>query len=648
MLNIFKNPYIFIVFLHDLMVIAGSFLLALSLRFEVFDPSSLPVKNLQVIFPLCLLVQAICLHFSGLYKGVWKFSSVPDLSRVIKGCTLAVPCSLVSIFLYSRLETIPRSIFFIDWILLIMGLGGSRFCYRLWKDNTPPKWPFFKRPSPDQMSNILVVGARNHGIQLIKEITSNPETALKVVGLIDDNPLLKGRTIMGIKVLGNREDIGKLVNKYQIQQVFITTPSNSGKQIREIIQQCKKSRVLFKMLPPLSKTFNNKVGISLLQNVKLEDLLRRGPAQLDIGSIEKMIEGKTIMVTGAGGSIGTELCRQIALFKPKRLICFEISEFFLYQLELKLRESSPHLDFVPLIGDIRNHSRVAMAFDRYRPEVVLHTAAYKHVPMMEMNPMEAIDTNVKGTLIVAEQAKNYNAKKFVMVSTDKAVNPSSIMGHSKRVAEMICQHMGALTEKTDYIIVRFGNVMGSNGSIIPLFKSQIENRSDVTVTHPEMERYFMSISEASKLVLQASSMGKGGDVLVLNMGLPIKIVDLAKEMITLAGLELGKDIEIKFIGPRRGEKLCEELFSNEESLAQTAHKKILGAKMQKLPPHFEKFLSELTQLNADTERPIIIEKLKRLVGTSSLKRSEPFSKTPSRDISKNEENIQTFSNNSHL
>ena len=633
MLKILKNPYIFIVFLHDFMVMAASFLLALSFRYEMFNPLALPVKDLEVILPLSLLIQATCFYFSGPYRGIWKFSSIPDLSKVIKGSTLAVPCSLLGIFLYNRLEDIPRSIFFIDWILLIIGLGGSRFCYRLWKDCTPLKWPSLKKDSWEQMTNILIVGTGSHGIQLIKEIASNPKTALRVAGFIDDNPLLKGRTIMGVKVLGNRADMGKLVKKHQIQQVFIAISSNFGKQIRDIVQQCEKSRVLFKILPPLTEILGGKVDISLLQNVKLENLLRRGEAQLDIDSIKKMIRGKTIMVTGGGGSIGSELCRQIALFEPKQLICFEISEFFLYQLELKLGESCPHLDFVPLVGDIRNRSRVKMAFELYRPEVVLHTAAYKHVPMMEMNPMEAIHTNTIGTLIVAEQAKNYGTKKFVMVSTDKAVNPSNIMGHSKKIAEMICQHMGELTEKTDYITVRFGNVMGSNGSIIPLFKRQIENRSDVTVTHPDMERYFMSISEASELVLQASTMGKGKEILILDMGLPIKIVDLAKEMIILAGLELGKDIQIKFTGPRPGEKLYEELFSNEEDLFQTAHEKIRGAKMQKLPPDFKQLLSELTQLSTCTKKTIILQKLKNFVQPSSSQKSEYFQRTPPKGIS---------------
>ena len=613
MLQILKNPYILRAFLYDLMVVSVAFLLSLALRFEIFDPLALPVESLQMVFFISIAVQAVCLYHSGLYQGVWKFSSIPDLTRVIKGSTLAVVCSVIVLFLYNRLETIPRATFFINWVLLIIGLGGGRFGYRLWKDEIQRKGYFFDKLHHKQITNTLIIGAGNAGVQLVKDIKSNPEVDFHIVGLIDDNPLYQGRTIMGVKVLGGREDIGTWVKKYRVEKVFIAVPSCTGKQLREIIDECEKCQVAFKTLPHFSEMLNDKVKTSLLRDVKFEDLLRRGPVKLDTHSIEQMIVGKTIMVTGAGGSIGSELCRKIARFRPKRLICFELSEFFLYELELELKEAFDQLDFVPVIGDVRSRSKVASVFQQYRPEVILHAAAYKHVPMMELNPMEAVITNILGTLTVAEQAKNYCAEKFVMVSTDKAVNPTSIMGCSKKIAEMVCQYIGNQAEKTQYITVRFGNVIGSNGSIIPLFKRQIEKRQDMTVTHPDIERYFMSISEASELILQAATMGKENQIFVLNMGEPIKIVELAKEMIVLAGLEQGRDINIKFIGLRPGEKLYEELFTQKENLGETPHEKVYVAKVQNLPWGFAELLSELTSLNIDSGKIAVVRNFRKLV-----------------------------------
>ena len=615
MFQTLRNPYILIAFFYDMAIATMAFLFALALRLDtlnLFDPPV--IEDMQVVLPLCVIIQALCFFCSNLYRGVWKFSSMPDLSRVIRGSTLAVTCSLVAIFLYNRLESVPRSLFILDWILLIVGLGGGRFCYRLWKDKVKERRYFFPKTRGSSKTNILVVGAGDAGAQLLKEIKSNPQMGLYVVGLIDDAPLQKGRTVMGIKILGNSQDIEVLAKKYNVEKVLIAIPSATGEQIKNIVHQCKKCQMTFKMLPHLSEMLDDKVDISQLRNVKFEDLMRREPVELDTPSIGDMLTGKTIMVTGAGGSIGSELCRKIARFRPKRLICFELSELFLYQLEREFKEMSIEFDLIPIIGDVRSRSKVVSVLKQYRPQIVLHAAAYKHVPMMEMNPMEAVMTNISGTLIMAEQSKYYGVEKFVMVSTDKAVNPISIMGHTKRVAEMVCQYMGGKTQTTQYMTVRFGNVIGSNGSVLPLFKGQIENGQDLTVTHPDMERYFMSISEACELILQTATMGKGNEIFVLNMGKSIKIVDLAKEMITLSGLELGKDIDIKFIGLRPGEKFCEELFTDEENLEKTSHEKISVAKMQNLPFKFAEILSELINLDINSGKEAT---LKQLVGLTS-------------------------------
>ena len=610
MLKFFQNPRHFSAFLYDTTASAICFLLTLSLRLETLNLfSHPPIKDFYTVFLLCTATQGCCFMISNLYRGIWRFSSIPDLMKVIGGSTLAVVSSLVVIFLYNRLEDIPRSFFFINWILLILTLGGGRFYYRIWTDYLTSRVKLRLTSN----TRVLIVGTGDASNHLIKEIHSQPHMRMDIIGLIDNHPHSIGRSIMGVNILGNIKDINSLCAQYKIKNVFIALPFGTRKEIKEIINQCKKTDATFKILPQLSDMLHNEARISHLRKVNFQDLLGREPIELDIKTIREMILGKTLMVTGAGGSIGRELCCEIARYNPKKIICFEISEFFLYELEHKLRQICPQLEIIPIIGDVRNRSKISSILERYKPDIVLHTAAYKHVPMMEINPMEAVNTNVKGTLIVAEEANRYGIKKFVMVSTDKAVNPTSIMGSTKRVAEMICQHTGEMAKETQYMTVRFGNVIGSNGSILPLFKKQIENGEDLTVTHPDMERYFMSISEAAELILQTATMGKENDIFVLNMGKPIKILDLAKEMIELSNLELGRDINIKFTGLRPGEKLYEELFTEKESFEQTSHKKVYIAKRQDLPKHFKNYLMDLIDLDINTKRPIVLEKIKKLV-----------------------------------
>jgi len=612
MLTILRNPRVFIAFSHDMLWALFSFWVAFSLRYSVY-PWGLPTTALEQALPYSVIVffiNSIVFHFFGLYQGIWRFSSVEDLLRVLKGATTSALFTFIAIFFWNRLENVPRSIFLIQWLLLVMGLGGGRFFYRVWKDNRLHKM----HRSLAVSKRVLIVGAGTAGEYLAREIHRNPALNLDVIGFVDDDHLKKERTIHGHKVLGKPEDIPSLVPNYSIDEIYIALPSATGDQIKRIVEYCQKSSAKFKTLPRMNDILSGRIELSLLRNVELEDLLGREAVKLDTTSIGQMIAGKTILVTGAGGSIGSELCRQILRFNPKRLVLFELCELFLYELEMELKRLDLGVEIVAVIGDVRNRARVRSVFQAEKPDLVLHAAAYKHVPMMEAHPGEAIHTNVFGTRIVAEEAVAASISKFVMISTDKAVNPTNVMGTTKRVAEMVCQNLNRQSQgRTQFITVRFGNVLGSNGSVIPLFKKQIERGGPITITHPEITRYFMSIPEASQLVLQAGAMGKGGEIFVLDMGESVKIVDLVKEMVKLSGLTLGEDIQIEFTGLRPGEKLYEELFEESEELVPTEHKKVRVARGRGLPEHFEEMISIMCEGPLLENKIAYMEQLQKLV-----------------------------------
>ena len=610
MLNIFRNSRVFVAFSHDVFWAFASFWLSICLRYGILWPWNSPISDWLVLTSIFVFCQIICFQIFGLYIGIWRFSSSEDLMRVIKSSTFGVLLSILTFFLWNRMQNVPRSIFIINWLLMIMGLGGGRFLYRFWKDKrTLTK---FINESKKTRKNVLIVGAGYSGERIFREIRSNYQLLRVVVGFLDDNPKRHGRSIHDIKVIGGTEKMQSVVSDFEINEVLIAIPSATSEELKRIVDFCKKSKVRYKTLPALSDIFSRKVEFSLFRNVELEDLLGREVVKLDTSSIGSMIEDKIVMVSGAGGSIGSELCKQIARFGPRRLILFEICEFFLYQLEMNLKEQFLELEIIPIIGDIRNRRRVSWAMETFNPQIVLHAAAYKHVPMMELNPMEAINTNIFGTQIIADESGKHGVEKFVLISTDKAINPTNIMGTSKRVAEMVCQKLQEKF-KTSYIIVRFGNVLGSNGSVIPLFKKQIERGGPLTITHSEITRYFMSILEASQLVLQAATMGDGGEIFVLEMGKPIKIINLAREMIDLAGLTENEDINIEFTGLRPGEKLFEELFSSKEKLINTSHEKVSVAKSISLLENFDKYLDDLMRLEYGTSAQTVIEKLRNIV-----------------------------------
>jgi FlaA1/EpsC-like NDP-sugar epimerase len=495
---------------------------------------------------------------------------------------------MVLFFLAFRLEEYPRSIFVIDWFVILVLVGGSRFAYRLFREG----W-FNPGHGQDSAKNVLIVGAGRAGETILRELLGNHGLNYAPIGFVDDDRKKRNMTIHGYRVLGNTRDIPGLVERHDVEEVFLAIPTASGAAKRRIMLTCKSAGVKAKTLPGVGELLNGSVKVNLLREFQIEDLLGREPARLDAASIRAYLKGKTVMITGAGGSIGSELCRQVAQFSPKRLVLFERSEFNLYQVHMNLLELFPDVEIHPIIGDVLNKNRVEKTLQKFRPEVVFHAAAYKHVPLMELNAQEALRNNVLGTWTMASLSQAYGVGKFVMVSTDKAVRPTNIMGASKKIAELVCQGFGR-EGRTKFVTVRFGNVLNSVGSVIPLFKKQIAKGGPLTVTHPEIYRYFMTIPEAVQLIMQAGAMGKGGEIFILDMGEPVRIVELARDMITLSGLEPDKDIKIVFTGLRPGEKLHEELLTEGESIKSTLHEKIKVAEVEAVDWHF--FLNKIELL----------------------------------------------------
>ena len=612
--NNFRNPRIIFAFLYDAIIAGLSFWFALGLRFENLNFNTYSIAHLGKFFILSEVILLTSFLTNGLYQGVWRFSSTHDLMRVIKASLIGVIFSLVGCVLLNRLEGVPRSMFFIQFLLLVMGLGGGRFLYRFLKERTVMREML--GGEDEEIKKVLIVGAGRAGEKLLRDINSTPALKLKVMGFVDDDKYKKNAVIHNVKIFGDISMIPKVTEEFAVDKIFIAIPSASGEEVKNIVEFCKKTTAEIKILPKMDQILSAQVEISLLRNLKIEDLLGREQVKLDTEHLSAMIHDKIILVTGAGGSIGSELCFQIAKFQPRLIIMADYCELFMYELEMKFKEVFPEIAYFPKIVDVRNASKINELFNFYKPQIVFHAAAYKHVPMMEYNPIEAIETNVKGTKIVAEAALRYNCEKFIMISTDKAVNPTNVMGASKRIAEMVVSDISTVALKenlpTKFISVRFGNVLGSNGSVIPLFTKQIEERRDVTVTHPDIIRYFMSIPEACQLVLQAGSMGMGGEIFVLDMGEPVKIVDLAREMIRLAGLVIDRDIKITFSGLRPGEKLFEELFSDKENYELTHHGKIQKALYRTIDDSFLINLDRLLNLES-AEPDTVVYLIKDLV-----------------------------------
>lgn len=525
----------------------------------------------------------------NLYNSIWSFAGMNELALIVVACGLSTVLQAFGMQILAL--SVPRSFHVFYFFLLTMTTTITRFSYRALRviQNT---W----KKQNGHVYQTLVIGAGEAGSMIIQELKYSPHLNSRVVGAIDDNPSKKGKYIHGVKVLGNRDMIIPSVEKYKVDEIILAIPSASPKTTREILEICNQTSCKLKILPGMYQLITEEVSVSKLREVSIEDLLGRDPIKIDMESVRSYIENKTILVTGGGGSIGSELCRQVAKFKPKRLIIFDIYENNAYDIQQELKMNYPHLDLVVLIGSVRNTKRIESVIETFHPDVIYHAAAHKHVPLMEDSPNEAIKNNVFGTYKTARAADKFGVRRFVLISTDKAVNPTNIMGASKRICEMIIQTFNRYS-KTEYVAVRFGNVLGSNGSVIPLFKKQMAAGGPVTVTHPDIIRYFMTIPEAVSLVMQAGAYAKGGEIFVLDMGKPVKIADLAKNLIRLSGYTLGVDMEIKYTGLRPGEKLYEELLTQEEGLTKTDNDLIFIGK----PLVFDEvhFLSQLKILEQE-------------------------------------------------
>ncbi|MFI3236938.1 MAG: nucleoside-diphosphate sugar epimerase/dehydratase [Lachnospiraceae bacterium] len=611
----------------DVMLIVVSSFFSLYLRYE-FSISSIDkiyVDRWLYGLPVYIILTLVVFWACKLYKSVWRYASATELVNI--GCATIISAAGVTIYCLTTGNLMPRSFYFLNWFFLFWGACAIRFSYRILRMVQERRLAF---RGGNVEKRILIVGAGAAGNSILKEIQSSLYVKVKVCCIIDDQPGCHGKMLRGVPIVGDRYKILESVEEYQVDEIIIAIPTASRKEVKGILDICAETSCKLRMLPGMYQLINGEVSIAKLKEVQIEDLLGRDPIEVDTAQILNEIRGKRILVTGGGGSIGSELCRQIAAHEPEMLLVLDIYENNLYEIQQELLRSEVKVNLVALIASVRNTKRMEAIFEKYKPEIVFHAAAHKHVPLMEESPHEAIKNNVFGTYKTAQAAGRQGTSKFILISTDKAVNPTNVMGASKRLCEMVIQHMNRNYSKTDYVAVRFGNVLGSNGSVIPLFKKQIEQGGPVTVTHPDIIRYFMTIPEAVSLVLQASYYAKGGEVFVLDMGEPVKILDLATNLIRLSGYRVGEDIEIKFTGLRPGEKMFEELLLAEEGLQKTANKKIyIGNEIEFEDAVFEKYLRELRDIvdQEDTEYDIR-EKIHQAVPTY----------VPSKEESKENEN----------
>ena len=551
-------------FLHDLLWVPVVVLLAFWFRFNLHGMPNNYVQAFVHFTLLAMPVYAAFFWLFGLYRGIWRYASLPDLVRIVKAVSLGFLVVTLAAVVLVKLEEVPRTVLFLSPLLLAVSLVGSRLAYRLLKDR---HFQLRRRVG----KRTLVVGAGQAGDLLLRDLLTRQE--YQPVALVDDDGKKQGKELHGVRVYGQLSDIHELTEALQVELVLFAIPSAHKGIVQHLIAECAAAGVEFKTLPSIHEENGDAVGVAKLRPLTLDDLLGRDPVQLDQQAIAAYLRLKTVLVTGSGGSIGSELCRQVAAVGPKRLILFDHGEFNLYAIDHELRVKFPRLEIITVLGDVKNRERVDWVFRKFRPDVIFHAAAYKHVPMVEINPAEGVCNNVIGTKLVAEAADHYGSECFVMVSTDKAVNPANVMGCTKRIAEIFCQNLAGRS-KTRFITTRFGNVLGSAGSVVPLFEKQIRKGGPVTVTHRDITRFFMTIPEAVSLILQAGSMGEGGEIFVLDMGEPMLIRELAEQMIRLSGLVPGKDIEIIYTGLRPGEKLYEELFHTSENLRGTSHSKL--------------------------------------------------------------------------
>ena len=604
------NRIIALILLDIMSIVVASFA-ALYVRFD-FSFAGIPAEYLmkfERIIPFNILLTLLFFALWKLYKSVWRYASATELLNIVFATTCAAIAQIILCNVMN--QKMPRSYYMIYWFLLFGMCCVIRFSYRILRLINSKR---IDRADKENRNNVLLIGAGAAGNAILKEIESSSYLNLNVKCIIDDNPGCHGKFLRGVPIVGGRDKIIDAVGQYAVDEIIFAIPSANTQTRKEILDICKESGCKLRTLPGIYQLINGDVSVSKLKEVEIEDLLGRDPIEINTEEVLNYVSGKVILVTGGGGSIGSELCRQIAGHHPKQLVIVDIYENNAYDIQQELIRKHPELNLQVLIASVRNTARINDIFATYRPNIVFHAAAHKHVPLMEVSPNEAIKNNVMGTYKTAKAADKYGAEKFVLISTDKAVNPTNVMGASKRICEMVIQMMNQKSE-TNFVAVRFGNVLGSNGSVIPLFKKQIAEGGPVTVTDPRIIRYFMTIPEAVSLVLQAGAYARGGEIFVLDMGKPVKILDLATNLIKLSGYKVGEDIEIKFTGLRPGEKMYEELLMDEEGLKKTANKMIfIGKPIDFDTEVFEKQLEELF-LHAKQEDKDIRKEIKDIVPT---------------------------------
>ena len=597
--------------IYDIISVIVASYVAILIRYE-FRIGTIPDHFLDPVttfLPLNILITLAVFYFFKLYDSLWAYAGEREMQNLVMACVLSGVINAIGLqFFKSEDQPVPQSYYFLYTFLLITFIFISRFSYRFLRGQK------HRAENKHNSKAVMIIGAGEAANIIIKEIITSNYSTMSIKCIIDDDTEKWGKYIQGIRVVGGRERIVECADLYDIDEIIVAMPSISRQELRKILDICKNTDCKLRSLPGMYQLVNGEVNVSRLRDVEVEDLLGRDPIAVDLDSIAGYVSGKTVMVTGGGGSIGSELCRQIAQHSPKRLIIVDIYENNAYDIQQELKTKCPDLDLVVLIASVRNTLRINTIFEQYKPDIVYHAAAHKHVPLMEDSPGEAIKNNVFGTWKTAMAAAMNGTKKFVLISTDKAVNPTNVMGASKRICEMIVQTFNKHYD-TEFVAVRFGNVLGSNGSVIPLFKKQIMAGGPVTVTDPNIIRYFMTISEAVSLVLQAGAFAKGGEIFVLDMGEPVRILDLAENLIKLSGFKVGEDIKIEFTGLRPGEKLYEEMLMDEEGLQDTANKMIHIGKPIELDEM--KFFAELERLHkaARAESPDIKSLVREIVTT---------------------------------
>lgn len=615
---ILKYRKIFIILNHGVLFVLA-YVLSFVLRFDLSVPETYE-QILITSLPFIILLKILIFEFFSLYQGWWRYVSVSDLTQIIKASVISALAVMAIGYLFFRDPGYPRSIPMIDFILTVGLVGGARFIVRAVREGR--LYNFLHQEKDTH--RVLIIGAGDAGETLAREILKHPEMKYRVVGFLDDSPFKTSIRIHGYKVLGKIKDVVAVSESYAADEIIIAIPTATGDQMKYIVSLCEETGRKIKTIPGLDRLIDGRISVSQIREVQIEDLLGRDPVELDKDAIGLYLNGKKVLVTGAAGSIGSEICRQVLAFGPHELILVDQWENGVFEMERELLRLTTRADIRFFVGDVGDKRRMSAIFGLTQPNVVFHAAAYKHVPVMEENPGEAVKNNVGGTRVLADICEETGVNRFVMVSTDKAVNPTSVMGATKRIAERYVQHL-SIDGKTKFITVRFGNVLGSAGSVIPIFKEQIAKGGPVTVTHPEMVRYFMTIPEASQLVLQAGSMGRGGEIFVLDMGEPVRILDLANTLIRLSGLKPNEDVHVEFNGIRPGEKLFEELCFDDESMAKTSHAKVfVHSACAVYPDDFEDNLKRLIGM-ADTAEPMEIKKMiAKLVPEYTGARVVPF------------------------